>query len=192
MLAAGSPLSGRQSRDPASASRASAADHPGLVAWLRTRALAEAEGRTARVHSEEQAVRLANHAFYRAFETLALERMDEAWWHDGQVTCVHPGWPLASGWDEVRHTWATIFRHTQSIHFDVTDERIDVRGDLAWVVCVERIDGSSTTGERAAALATNVLRRVGDTWRLVHHHASPFVPRRDEPAPRTAPRGTLN
>jgi ketosteroid isomerase-like protein len=127
---------------------------------------------------DEAAVRAANQRFYRAFESLALPEMEAAWAHEGQVTCVHPGWPLAEGWTAVRESWDAIFRNTPQIRFDVSGERIEVRGDLAWVVCVERITSGN---EQGAVLATNVLRRGGDgEWRLVHHHGSPYVsPRRE-------------
>ncbi len=141
----------------------------------------------------EKAVRLANQAFYRAFESLELSRMDEVWAHDGLVTCVHPGWPLAEGWAAVRQSWDTIFRNTHEIRFEVTEERIDVQGDLAWVVCVERVSSGT---DRGAVLATNVLRRSRDgLWRLVHHHGSPYVAPRAErerkPTP-TKPTRILN
>jgi ketosteroid isomerase-like protein len=131
-----------------------------------------------------EAVRQANQALYRAFESLELARMDEVWAHDGQVTCVHPGWPLAEGWPAVRATWETIFRNTGEIRFEVTDERVDVRGDLAWVVCFERIAGAANV-----IIATNVLRREADgVWRVIHHHGSAFTPpRRDKPTPPPSP-----
>jgi ketosteroid isomerase-like protein len=136
---------------------------------------------------ETQSVSRANQAFYRAFESLDLEEMDEVWAHDGQVTCVHPGWTLAEGWTEVRQSWETIFRNTPEIDFDVTEERIDVRGDLAWVVCVERISSGADAG---AVLATNVFRKdAHGEWRLVHHHGSPYVPPRNRPpAPPKTPK----
>ncbi len=125
--------------------------------------------------NDEKAVREANLAFYRAFEALELDQMDDAWAHDGQVTCAHPGWTLADGWEAVRRSWETIFENTGTIEFEVSEERIDVRGDLAWVVCVERIHAGESEG---AVLATNVFRRdpADGRWRMVHHHGSPFVP----------------
>ena len=127
---------------------------------------------------DDAAVREANQRFYRAFESLSLERMEAAWCHDGLVACVHPGWPLSLGWEAVRATWRTIFANTSSMKFDVGDERVDVRGDMAWVVCTERLASQSVTGSsHGAVLATNVFRKEGGTWKMVHHHASPLVPR---------------
>jgi ketosteroid isomerase-like protein len=124
---------------------------------------------------EIEAVRRANQSFYRAFESLELGRMDEVWAHEGQVTCIHPGWALAEGWAAVRRTWERLFRHRDAMQFTVENERIDVRGDFAWVVCVERLG-------RGALIATNVFRRDHGRWLMVHHHASPFV------LPATAPK----
>src|SRR5215213_4873270 len=105
---------------------------------------------------DEDEVREANQQFYRAFESLVLAQMEAAWDHDGPVSCVHPGWPLAAGWPAVRESWATIFKNTAEIRFEVSDERIDVRDQLAWVVCIERVSAGQ---DRGAILATNVLRR---------------------------------
>jgi ketosteroid isomerase-like protein len=129
---------------------------------------------------EIEDVRRAHQGFYRAFETLRIEKMDEVWAHDGQVTCLHPGWPIAEGWAEVRASWETIFRNSRDMRFDVGEERIDVRGDMAWVVCVERLTSAAGSG---AVQATNVLRREDGAWRMVHHHGSTYV----RPARRSAP-----
>ena len=137
---------------------------------------------------ERAAVRAANLAFYRAFEALDVAAMERLWAHDDSVSCLHPGWPLCAGWSEVHASWATIFANTGSMRFEVTDERIDVRGDLGWVVCVERIRSTAPSGESlaGAVLATNVFRNDAGAWKLVHHHGSPHVARRAEP------RGDLN
>jgi ketosteroid isomerase-like protein len=95
---------------------------------------------------------------------------------------------MASGWDAVRRTWETIFRHTETIAFEVSDERIEVRGDLAWVVCVEKIRAGEGEG---TVIATNVLRRENDGWRMVHHHAS-AAPQPRAPAPPPRPSSKPN
>lgn len=128
------------------------------------------------VSADEEEVRAANQSFYRAFESLDLARMDAAWSHEGMVTCIHPGWPLASGWSAVRHTWRLIFDNTADIRFRVDDERVDVHGDLAWVVCTERLVSRAAAGhDEGAVLCTNVFRREAGSWKVAHHHASPFL-----------------
>ena len=138
-------------------------------------------------------VRRANADFYAAFESLSIERMAAVWAHDGQVCCIHPAGSLAEGWEAVRASWAAMFANTESIKFSVSDERIDVRGELAWVVCVERIS-SVALGARteASSLTTNVFRRDPAGWRLVHHHASPFVASAPRAERTLGPRKVLN
>jgi ketosteroid isomerase-like protein len=130
------------------------------------------------------AVRRANQDFYQAFESLDLERMSEVWAHEGQVTCAHPGWPLAEGWIPVKLSWETIFENTAQMKFSIENVKVDVRGELAWVVCVERMASDRQAG---ALLATNVFRRDAGRWLMVHHHASGFVA-----APVPPPSGTFN
>jgi ketosteroid isomerase-like protein len=122
---------------------------------------------------EVEAVREANARFYRAFESLTLEEMDPVWSHDGHVACVHPGWPRLTGWEAVRESWAAIFQNTVEMRFTVTDVQVEVRGDLAWVLCTENIL-SQARGDLTVTsiLATNLFERLGGEWLLVHHHAS--------------------
>jgi ketosteroid isomerase-like protein len=122
--------------------------------------------------SDAAAVEEANARFYRAFEALDIAEMDQVWVHGGHARCVHPGWPLLSGWAAVRTSWQTIFDNTEEMRFTLSDVHVNVGGDLAWVTCTENI--LSEVGGRVsvtAILATNVFER-GDGWRLVHHHAS--------------------
>ena len=126
--------------------------------------------------ADESEVRSANEAFYRAFEALDLRGMEAAWSHGGAVSCVHPGWPLANGWSEVRETWRVIFENTADIRFDIEHLLVDVQGDLAWVVCTEQLRSRSAAGsDEGTVLATNVFRREDGVWKVAHHHGSPFV-----------------
>jgi len=115
----------------------------------------------------------ANAAFYRAFEALDLRAMDEVWSHGGHVACVHPGWPMLTGWQEVRASWEAIFANTQEMRFTLTDVRVAATADFGWVTCTENIL-SDTDGRVGVTsiLATNLFERDGDAWRMVHHHAS--------------------
>jgi ketosteroid isomerase-like protein len=123
--------------------------------------------------SEAADVEEANARFYRAFETLDIAEMDQVWAHGDHARCVHPGWPLLSGWDAVRTSWETIFANTEEMRFTLTDVNVNVRGALAWVTCTENIlsevQGRVTV---TSILATNLFERGADGWRLVHHHAS--------------------
>jgi SnoaL-like protein len=120
-----------------------------------------------------EAIEAANARFYRMFEALDLRGMEAVWAHGEHVRCVHPGWPLLVGWEAVRSSWETIFRNTDEIRFTLADVRAQVHGTLAWVTCTEQI--LTGHGDRigvTSALATNLFERVGDQWRMIHHHAS--------------------
>ncbi|MBI4635037.1 MAG: nuclear transport factor 2 family protein [Candidatus Rokubacteria bacterium] len=115
----------------------------------------------------------ANARFYRAFETLNLAEMERVWAHGEHVKCVHPGWPLLSGWDAVRASWEAIFEHTAEMRFTISDVRVEAAGGLAWVTCTENIL-SEVRGRVSvtSVLATNIFERRPEGWRVIHHHAS--------------------
>ena len=123
--------------------------------------------------SNIEAVREANAAFYRAFESLNLTNMEAVWLRASYIKCVHPGWGLLVGWGPVMESWQRIFQNTLAMHFRLTDVRVEITGDLAWVTLVERLESEQRDGKSAAqVLATNLFERRDGQWYLVHHHAS--------------------
>ncbi|REE97937.1 nuclear transport factor 2 family protein [Thermomonospora umbrina] len=131
----------------------------------------------------------ANAEFYAAFEAGDLDRMSAVWAdgaHASAVGCVHPGWPLLRGREEVLRSWALIMANTPYIQFVLTDLHTEVHGDQALVTCSENIitvDDSSGPGEMLAGgsvVATNVFLRVEGEWRLLHHHGSPVLNQMEE------------
>lgn len=120
----------------------------------------------------------ANDVFYQAFESLDVDRMRVAWRDASHVKCIHPGWELLEGYDEVIASWAAIFENTSVMRFRLTDVRAEVRGDFGWVQCVENLIGYDNRGDSIGQLvATNLFERVDGRWLVVHHHSSPFAPR---------------
>ena len=120
------------------------------------------------------AVIAANTAFYRAFESLNLTRMEDVWLRAANVKCVHPGWGLLVGWGPVMESWQRIFANTVAMHFTLTGIHVEVVGDLAWVVLTENLESQHREGSAAAQVqATNIFERQEGRWFLVHHHGSP-------------------
>jgi ketosteroid isomerase-like protein len=118
----------------------------------------------------------ANEAFYEAFESLDIGQMDQVWAQQDYVTCVHPGWSLRSGWPQVRDSWVLIFNNTFSMEFELTDLQVQVAADIAWVICVENITSKQgETLQESRVLATNLFERMGDEWKMIHHHGSPIM-----------------
>jgi len=143
-----------------------------------------------RLDNPEQAVLEANLRFYEAFQALDIEKMDEVWSHEDWVECVHPGWDLLLGWDEVRESWARIFAGTQRMKVDLSSVWVRVEGDVAWVACTEHVTSTFERGfDQALVQATNIFVRrpvpaeapsevggagPGSRWQMVAHHASPL------------------
>ena len=123
--------------------------------------------------ADHKEIEEANASFYRAFEALDLRAMEDVWAHGEYVKCVHPGWPLLTGWKAVRASWEAILSNTQEMSFTLTDVRVAAAGHLAWVTCTENIL-SETDGRVGVTsiLATNLFERSDAGWRMVHHHAS--------------------
>ncbi len=123
-----------------------------------------------------KALQEANDAFYDAFESLEIQKMDEIWIKKDHVKCVHPGWDIRIGWPDVRDSWVLIFNHTIKIKFSVCLLDLCVRGDLAWTICNESIatqdKGKWVDGR---IISTNLFERHDDGWRMIHHHGSPLL-----------------
>jgi ketosteroid isomerase-like protein len=125
--------------------------------------------------SSEDAVRAANHRFYAAFESLDLAAMEEVWAHDDAVECVHPGWDLLLGWDEVRERWARIFANTKLVRISLSNVWVRVEGDVAWVACTAHVTTAFAEGfDEAIVQATNIFVQREGQWLLAAHHASPL------------------
>ncbi|ROO90374.1 SnoaL-like protein [Actinocorallia herbida] len=136
---------------------------------------------------EAAAVEAANANFYTAFENGDLDLMHEVWadgdWAD-TVTCVHPGWTMLRGRDEVMRSWALIMANTAYIQFVLTDVRTEVRGDQAVLTCEENILTADEDDEGFIAggsvVSTKVFVREEGRWRLWVNHGSPVLDGTDD------------
>ena len=97
--------------------------------------------------------------------------MSALWEHNDQVVCTHPGWTTLRGWGAVAASFFALFQSSQSLQFVLTEEHVDIRGDVAWVSVDENLLGDQG-GSTVAAL--NVFVRDPETgqWRLAAHHGS--------------------
>jgi hypothetical protein len=119
--------------------------------------------------SEREAVLFANEAFYRAFADRDYRTMSETWAHDEPVACIHPGWPPLLGRESVMESWRRILGNPDSPALSCRMPRAFVAGESAWVICFEQLADQTL-------VATNLFRREGRSWRLVHHQAGPCPP----------------
>jgi ketosteroid isomerase-like protein len=122
---------------------------------------------------DKQEVAQANQEFYRAFETLKLEEMEKVWAKNTDIQCGHPGWRVLRGWGPVMQSWKRIFENTPSMQFTLTDVKVEVCGEIAWVTLYENLN-STIQGEdySAAILTTNIFQKTPEGWRMILHHGS--------------------
>ncbi len=125
---------------------------------------------------ESNAVIAANAAFYQVFETLDVQEMEKVWLRASYIKCVHPGWPLLSGWGPIMASWERIFANTFGMRCTLNDVRVQVLGSLAWVVLIEDLESRDYDGpSRSQILTTNLFEKRDGQWFIVHHHASPIL-----------------
>ena len=116
-----------------------------------------------------------NERFYEAICTANLSMMEELWVKTDEAKCVHPGWPIIFGWEEIRQSWETIFKSGGLADIEVSNVYIDINGSLAWLNCTERIN--YVVGDQVIvtmAQTTNIFELKEQRWHLVLHHASPM------------------
>ena len=99
--------------------------------------------------------------------------MESMWAKDSDIQCGHPGWRILRGWGPVMESWKRIFEYTPSMQFILTDVKVEVRGEVAWVTLYENLT-SSIQGQNysAAILTINMFQRSAEGWRMILHHGS--------------------
>jgi ketosteroid isomerase-like protein len=100
--------------------------------------------------------------------------MELVWAKETDIQCGHPGWRILRGWGPIMESWKRIFENTPSMKFTLTDVKVEVRGEIAWVTLYENLN-SSIQGQNysAAILTTNIFQKTGEGWRMILHHGSP-------------------
>jgi ketosteroid isomerase-like protein len=126
--------------------------------------------------ADETAVLAANDAFYRAFAARDLKALDHLWARRASVACIHPGWQALRGRESVMTSWKDILENPGAPAIACVHPSASVFGDIAFVICNERIPG-------AELIATNVFTREDGEWRMVHHHAGGVAHPSSEPEP---------
>lgn len=136
--------------------------------------------------------RMAEEAFYRAFEAGDIEAMQAVWAAGDEVACVHPGGKRLDGSEAVLKSWEQIFASGDRLRFRLLDRRRVESGGLAVHNLVEEITVVGDDAPSGRVIATNVYRLEEDGWRMILHHAAP-LPRLELAAPDPEPAsGTLH
>lgn len=129
----------------------------------------------------EQTIENSNTRFYKAFESLSIEKMEEVWKHNDNTICIHPGWEMFAGWTAIRESWARIFENTRMIKFFITNTKVKAFENIAIVVCLENIDTviDNQNTIKMGVIATNIFEQqnvknnyYNNEWLMIHHHGS--------------------
>ena len=145
-----------------------------------------------RMHIDDcGAVLLANLAFYEAFSARDAEWMNNVWWSSPSVICIHPSHAPLVGSKAVQASFNNMFtkdilgrenrgsgtKTAPNVFMSPANIRaLSVRGTTASLVCDEEIfdkePGYSGRFIVNKLLTTNVFRKIGGKWKMVHRHAS--------------------
>lgn len=106
----------------------------------------------------------ANEAFYQAFNQRDIEAMTMVWARSVPISCIHPGWNVLSGQEEVLASWRALLENPGQPRLISGGATARVIGNAAVVLCRELVNG-------LPLLATNVFVREDGDWRLMHHHS---------------------
>lgn len=115
--------------------------------------------------ADSPAVLQANETFYDAFAAADMDSMADVWSRDEPVAVIHPGTLPVTGRDRVLRSWRDILETATGVDIVCVDPQVQLYGDLAIVLCQERINGHLLA-------ASNTFRRTGSAWVLVLHQAS--------------------
>jgi len=125
--------------------------------------------------SVESEVRAASAKFYSALNHMAkgdAGPLAEVWSHGGPVTTMHPIGGRETGWDKVGGTWSEVAKLCSGGQVKLSDEHIQVAGDMAYEVGTEK--GHITMGGQKVNFdhrVTNVYRQDNGTWKIVGREA---------------------
>jgi len=124
--------------------------------------------------SAKNEVNAASSRFYAALNSMAngdAAPMSDVWSHGPGVSTMHPIGGREVGWEEVRVPWEQVAGLAGGGEIRIGQQAIEVAGDLAYEIGVES-GHMVLAGEKVQIdhRVTNVYRREGGEWRVVHHH----------------------
>lgn len=124
--------------------------------------------------SSEDEVREASAQIYAALNRMLegdAASLADVWSQSAGVSTMHPVGGRQAGWDEVRGSFEQVAQLATGGRAEVRDQSIQIAGDVAWEVGVER--GQATlAGERVIIeqRVTSIYRREAGGWKIVHRH----------------------
>jgi uncharacterized protein (TIGR02246 family) len=125
--------------------------------------------------SAENEVGDASKQFYAALNSVAngdARPMADIWSQSADATTMHPIGGRQVGWNQVRDSWQQVAEIASEGRVTLGDQLIRVVGDAAYELGTEHVVMTlAGRSLRAEVRVTNIYRREGGAWRIVHHHA---------------------
>jgi ketosteroid isomerase-like protein len=155
-----------------------------VVTLIALLSLAPPLAQTARAQSHapasstatENEIRAATLLFYAAFNSALhgdLAPLGAVWSHRPDVTNLSAAGGHATGWNEVHDGFLNMARLYPGGNITQRDMTVVAGTDMGYSVCIETGQLRSFEGPMVTfnQRATNIFRREGGVWKLVHHHA---------------------
>lgn len=125
--------------------------------------------------SAEEEVRRTSASFYAALNRMTggdASQMVDVWSHSEAVTAMHPIGGEQVGWQAVRESFEQVAALAAGGRVELVDQIVHAGADLAYETGTER-GRAELAGETIAIeqRVTNIYRREGGEWKVVHHHA---------------------
>jgi 2-dehydropantoate 2-reductase len=122
----------------------------------------------------EDEVRAVSERFYQALNGVVngdAGPMESIWLQGAEATTMHPIGGREVGWPEVWHAWQQVAAIASGGKVALQNQLIWVAGDVGYEVGLEDVD-MTLGGQRVQTQVrvTNIYRRDGAGWRIVHHH----------------------
>ena len=124
--------------------------------------------------SQEDEVRKSSERFYSALNRMVNGDpgpLTDCWSQAPDATTMHPIGRREIGWEAVRESFRQVAMVSSAGQVRLDDRLVRVGGDLAYELGTER--GSMSVGGTPVAIehrVTNIYRREGGAWKIVHHH----------------------
>jgi len=124
--------------------------------------------------SIDNEIRNASEQFYSALNRMANGdggSLADIWSQSAVVTTMHPIGGRETGWPEVKKSFEQVAQLASDGQIELRDQQILSSGDMAVETGVER--GRFKLGGDPVDVdirVTNVYRREGNAWKIVHHH----------------------
>ena len=122
----------------------------------------------------EKEVLKTNQRFYDAFNKNDIELMIGVWLNDPISQCIHPGWDVLIGFENIMTSWQKIFAAAQDLEIKLSHVDVTASENIAWVTCQENLFSIVSSGVQLSKVhSTNLFKKVNDEWKMILHHASP-------------------